>query len=123
LKTWVPNLQAHNRAEPDPISAQDPPLRLLPYYTGDQTLEAALKHPADLRLLWLEILLNDDFPWDSYRHLPKVEAAYEKACLWYGHYKTMIDGHIGRAPLEAKTGKIDEKEIRTFQEALNFASA
>lgn len=101
---------------------QDPPLRIIPFYTGDQTLEDSLRHPASLKLLWLEILLNGDFPWENYRHFPEVEAAYEKACIWYGHYKTMIDGHIGRIPLETKAGEIDEKEIRTFQEAINFAS-
>lgn len=103
-------------------SAQDPPLRVIPFYTGIQSLEMLLDHPASLRLLWLEILLNGDFPWEKYRHHPEVEAAYEKATIWYGHYKTMIDGLVGRPSFEAKTGKIDEREIRKFQEAVSFVS-
>lgn len=97
-------------------------LRIIPFYTGDHTIDALLRQPASLRLLWLEILLNGNFPWGKYRHFPEVEAAYEKACIWCHHYKTMIDGHIGRTPLEPKAGEIDEKEIRKFQKALNFTS-
>ncbi len=96
--------------------------RIIPFYTGIQSLEELLLHPGSLRLLWLEILLNGDFPWEDYRHYSEVEAADQKAALWYKHYKTMIDGLIGRPPLEAKTGKIDKREIRKFQEALNFVS-
>ncbi len=99
-----------------------PLLHILPFYTGDTFLADALAHPAGRRLLWLEILLNGDFPWERFRDVPEVDAAYAKACLWYGHYKTMIDGHVGRTPLECKAGEIDEKEIRTFQEAIAFAA-
>ena len=38
---------------------------LIPHYTGDQTLEQALSNPKSLGLLWLEILLNGDFPWQQ----------------------------------------------------------
>ncbi len=104
-------------------SAKSPQsLKIIPFYTGIQSLEATLDHPASLRLLWLEILLNGDFPWQTHRHHSEVEAAYQKAALWYSHYKTMIDGLVGRRPFEAKQGKIDEREVRKFQEALNFVS-
>lgn len=103
-------------------SRQPAPLRIIPFYTGLQSLEALRHHPASLRLLWLEILLNGDFPWEDHRHHSEVEAAYQKAALWYTHYKTMIDGLVGRPPFEEKTGKIDEREIRKFQEAVNFVS-
>ncbi len=99
------------------------PLRILPFYTGVHAVEAALEDPQSRRLLWLEILLNGDVPWEDYRKWPEVEVAYEKACTWYGHYKTMIDGLIGRPPLEHRAGKIDAREIRTFQEAIYFVSA
>jgi len=108
--------QRQNRAK------QGVPFRIIPSYTGVQTLEASLEDPKSLRLLWLEILLNGNFPWEAYQDLPEVESAFEKACIWYGHYKTMIDGLIGRPPLPRRTGKIDEREIRTFQEAIYFAS-
>ena len=97
-------------------------LRILPFYTGCQSLEEALKHAPSRRLLWIESLLNGDFQWEKYTHLPEVAAAHEKACIWYGHFKTMVDGHVGRTPLEIKPGCIDEKEFRTFLEALNFVS-
>ncbi len=96
--------------------------RIIPFYTGLRSLEELLHHPASLRLLWLEILLNGDFPWEDHRHHPEVEAAYQKAALWYNHYKTMIDGLVGRPSFEKKTGKLDEREIRKFQEAVNFVS-
>jgi len=34
----------------------------------------------------------------------------------------MIDGLVGRSPLPRKPGKIDEREIRKFQEAIYFAA-
>ncbi len=98
------------------------PLRIIPFYTGFQTLEALLEDPKSRRLLWLEILLNGDFPWEAYRDLSEVEVAFEKARIWYAHYKTMITGLVGRPPLPYKTGEIDEREIRTFQEAIYFAA-
>jgi hypothetical protein len=97
-------------------------LRILPFYTGDMTLDEVLKNPKSVRLLWLEILLNGEIPWENYLHQPEVKAAYEKACLWYGHFKTMIEGHTGRRPLDARRGKIDPREYRRFLEVLNFVS-
>lgn len=102
---------------------QGVPLRIIPFYIGLQSLEASLKDPKSQRLLWLEILLNGDFPWENYRDLPVLEAAYEKACIWYSHYKTMIDGLVGRPPLPRKIGKIDEREVRKFQEAIYFVAS
>ena len=97
-------------------------LRILPFYTGDMTLDEALKNPKSVRLLWLEILLNGQIPWENYLHQTEVKAAYEKACLWYGHFKTMVEGHAGRRSLEARRGKIDPREYRRFLEVLNFVS-
>ncbi len=105
------------------IKAPRIPLRVIPFYTGDKTLEDVLKNPASLRLLWIEILLNGAFPWLTYCHLAEVKTAYDKACVWYGHFKTMIDGLTDRPPLEIKKGKIDERESRKLFEALNFVTA
>jgi hypothetical protein len=97
------------------------PLKILPFYTGDTTLDEALKNPRSVRLLWLEILFNGQIPWENHLHqIPK--AAYEKACLWYGHFKTMIEGHIGKRDLDAMRGEIDMREYRRFQEVLRFVS-
>ncbi len=63
------------------------PLRIIPFYTGAQSLEASLEDPKSRRLLWLEILLNGDFPWGKYRNLPEVESAFEKACICTGTIK------------------------------------
>ncbi len=97
-------------------------LRVIPYYTGDNTLEEVLSNPKSRGLLWLEILLNGEFPWKAHLEQPQVRVAYEKACVWYGHFKTMINGRIGREPLEVRTGRIDEREYRRFQEALLFVA-
>lgn len=96
--------------------------RIIPYYTGDETLEEMLKRPKSVSLLWLEILFNDKIPWEKHLNQPEVKMAYEKACVWYTHFKTMIESHAGRDPLETRTGKIDDRKYRRFLEALNFVS-
>jgi len=116
------------------IKINQPPFRVIPYYTGDETLEETLKRPKSVSLLWLEIIFNDKIPWENYFNQPEVKAAYEKACVWSAHFKTMIEGHTGRKPLEIKTGKgmttgvrplrpeIDDRDYRRFIEVLNFVS-
>jgi len=99
-----------------------PSFRVIPYYTGDTTLEEILKSPKSVSVLWLEILFNDEIVWKDYLTLPEVKAAYEKACVWYTHFKTMVSGHTGRKPLEIQTGSIDDREYRRFLEALNFVA-
>lgn len=103
-------------------------LQILPHYTGDQTLEEALKNPKGLSLLWLEILFNGEIPWKDL-DIPEVKTAYEKACAWHGHFKTMIEGHVGPRSLKGKGGEledrggeIDMREHRKFLEALYFAA-
>jgi hypothetical protein len=97
-------------------------LVIIPYYTGDRTLDEVLNNPKSVGLLWLEILLNGGFPWGEHLDDPQVNAAYEKACIWYGHFKTMISGRTGRGPLEPRAGTIDEREYRRFQKALLFVA-
>ncbi len=97
-------------------------LRLLPYYTGDLTLEAAVENPKSVRLLWLEILLNRDCPWEAHWDQPVVRAAHDKACAWHGHFKTMIEWHIGPVPLVTRKAPIDMREQRRFLEALQFVA-
>lgn len=97
-------------------------LQILPFYTGDRTLQTALQNPKSLRLLWLEVLFNDRVRWKEYLYRPEVRIAYEKACVWYARYRTMIEGHSGKKILERRPGDVDMREYRTFLEALHFVS-
>ena len=98
------------------------PLRIISSYTGDLTLEDALKNPRSVRLLWLEILFNDELPWEAHLGDPLIRSAYEKACTWYGQFKTLIKGHTGRKALPGRDGTIDMREHRRFLEALNLVT-
>ncbi|MFQ5900061.1 MAG: hypothetical protein ACE5IH_00705 [Thermodesulfobacteriota bacterium] len=98
-------------------------LKIIPYYyTGEKKIEDVLKDKKALSMLWLEILLNDSFDWESYLNIDEVNRAYEKACIWYGSFSKLIEGSIKRIPLKTKKGKIDYREYRRFLEALNFVS-
>lgn len=97
-------------------------LRIIPFYTGDKTLDEALRNIRSLKILWLEILFNDFIPWEDYLHISEIKMAYEKASIWYHHFKTMVDRSVRRKPLTDQRGKIDEREYRKFLEALNFVS-
>lgn len=97
-------------------------LKIIPYYTGKKNLQEILGDKNSLSILWLEILLNDSFDWEDHLDIEHVRTAYEKACIWYGNFKNLIEYLINRKPLKIKKGKIDNKEYRKFIEALNFVS-
>lgn len=97
-------------------------LKIIPYYTGIETLEDAVRLPMARKLLWLEILFNDKLNWEEYLNNIEVKEAYEKACNWYGSFKTIIEGHTKREPLASGKEKIDYREYRRFLEVLNFVS-
>lgn len=97
-------------------------LRVIPYYTGQGTLEEALKDKRACGLLWLEIIFNDSFDWEKYLNIQEVKNSYEKACIWYSNFKTLIDEYTKRKPLRKAEGKVDNREYRRFLEVLNFAS-
>lgn len=94
-------------------------LKLIPFYTGKETLSQALKDDKSSSLLWLEILLNDGIRWKEIKY-SAVKEAYVKACVWYHSFKSLINSCIEREPLEFRRGKVDFAEYRRFQEALNF---
>lgn len=97
-------------------------LIIIPFYTGDKTLDEALRNKKSLKILWLEILFNDLIPWEDYFNLQEINMAYEKASNWYYHFKTMVDWSVKRKPLRGQKGEIDEREYRKFLEVLNFVS-
>ena len=97
-------------------------LKVIPFFTGAKTLEEAIKDRKGVKLLWLEILVNGDINWEDYHKEEQVKIAYEKACIWYTNFRSMIQAYTGRPPLETKRGKIDEREYRRLIEVLNFVT-
>lgn len=97
--------------------------RIIPFYTGDETLDAVLKNKKSLNILWLEILFNDHISWESYLHVPEIKMAYDNACIWYSNFKTLVDSVVKRRPLRKVEGKIDDREYRRFLEVLNFVAS
>jgi len=98
-------------------------LRLIPFYTNKENLEDALRDKKAQSLLWLEILFNDTVAWEDLLGIKEIKEAYEKACIWYWNYKTLIEGYTHRKPLKKIKGKVDTREYRKFIEALNLVSA
>ena len=98
-------------------------MKILTAYTGAVSLEKALEDPRAARLLWLEILVNDELDLGSCRENPLVDSAYTKACLWYTTYRRTIDSFLKRKPLPAVHGRVDERELRIFLEAMRFAAS
>ncbi|RMH04309.1 MAG: hypothetical protein D6704_11390 [Nitrospirae bacterium] len=103
--------------------ASPAPFRLLSAYTGVESMEEALQHPRAVRLLWLEILVNDHLDLQPWQHLPAVREAYVQACRWYTAYRTVLQALLPRSPLPRDPGSIDYRELRTFMEALRFVAA
>lgn len=95
---------------------------ILNHYTGARNIQGALKDPESLKLLWLEIVLNDSFNWEFYLKNPQILSAYKKACIWYHSFRTMIEQNKKRKPLKKMKGRWDPREYRKFVEALNFIS-
>ena len=106
-----------------PIVEQGDSLKLLPAYTGVESIEEALQFPRAVRLLWLEILVNDRLDIQAWQHTPAVQEAYAKACRWYTSYRSVLNALLSRTPLPHDSGPIDFREYRTFAEALRFVSS
>ncbi|MDR4484659.1 MAG: hypothetical protein R3B95_15850 [Nitrospirales bacterium] len=97
-----------------------PPLKILPAYTGLHTVEAILQVPRARRLLWLEILFNDQLDLQPWKNHPEVQDAYQKACQWFTTYRSLIQSVVPRASLPLDSGKIDQRDYRRFAETLQF---
>ncbi|MCA9471073.1 MAG: hypothetical protein MRJ96_09270 [Nitrospirales bacterium] len=98
-------------------------MKILPAYTGLSTIEEVLNTPRALRLLWIEILLNEHLPLTPWENHPAVQQAHDKACRWYTTYRTLVDSMVPRTPLPHNANPIDYREYRVFAEALQFAAA
>jgi hypothetical protein len=103
-------------------AVQTHPLKILPAYTHVTSLEGALQDPRCLRVLWLEILFNDQLDLLPILEHPAGREAYQKACRWYTTYRSLIQSVIPRTPLPSDAGPIDQRDYRTFVEALYFVS-
>lgn len=97
-------------------------LKLLPAYGHVTSMEEALQTPRVLRLLWLEILVNDGLDLSPWWHHAAVRQAYHKACQWYTTYGCLIDSLLVRTPLPTDSSPVDSREYRTFAEALRFVA-
>jgi len=98
-------------------------LKILAVYTGLNSVEDILQVPRARRLLWLEILFNDQFDFKSWQHDPEVQEAYRKACRWFTMYRSLIQSVLPRVSLPPDSGNIDQRDYRTFAKALQFVAA
>ena len=96
-------------------------LKLLPAYLDTTSLEEALRTARGRRIVWLEILVNDQLDPTPWRDNPAFQEAYRTACRWYTRYRRLITHLLDRAPLPPDSGPIDFLDYRTFAEALYFA--
>jgi hypothetical protein len=99
------------------------PLTLLPAYLGTSSIAEAIRTVRGRRMLWLEILVNDQLDLTPWKSEPEVQAAYQTACRWYTQYRRLITFLLDRTPLPSDAGPIDSRDYRTFAEALSFVYA
>lgn len=98
-------------------------LKLLPAYLGVTSIEEAIQTARGRRILWLEILLNDQLDLSPWQANPAVQEAYHTACRWYTQYRRILTYLFDRASLPLDSGPIDFRQYRTFAEAVYFAYA
>jgi len=99
------------------------PLLLLPAYLGTDSISEAIQTARGQRMLWLEILVNDQLDLSRWKSNATVQAAYQTACRWYTQYRRLITFLLDRAPLPLDPGPIDARDYRAFAEALAFVCA
>lgn len=104
-----------------PSNGSSTSFKLLPAYLNTDSVAEALGTPRGRRILWLEIIVNDQPDWSLWRDDGEFEAVYLNACRWYAHYRRLITFLFNRRPLPDDSGPIDFRDYRTFAEALKFA--
>lgn len=97
-------------------------LKILPAYTGLHAVEDILQSSRATRLLWLEILLNEQFDYKPWQDHPTIQDAYRKACRWFTTYRSLIQSVLPGVSLPPDSGRIDQRDYRTFAEALQFVA-
>lgn len=100
-----------------------PALVLLPVYLGTDSVAEAIQTARGQRILWLEILVNEQLDLSPWKSDPAVHKAYETACRWYTHYRRLLTSLLGRTPLPFDRGPIDYRDYRAFAEVLSFVCA
>ena len=110
------------RMDSQAIAANSPPLKILSAYTGAASFDDALKDPRAVRLLWLEILVNDRLDLAPWLDREEVREAYAKACRWYHTYRSLVDSVLHRSPLPHDAGPVDSRDYRVFAEVLQFVA-
>ncbi len=108
---------------PKPSGQAECPLLLLPAYLGTDSIVEASQTARGQRMLWLEILVNDQLDLSHWKSNPEVQTAYRTACRWYTQYRRLITFLLGRSPLPVDPGPIDARDYRAFAEALAFVCA
>ncbi len=120
----MPDLAAVFMTMAPSVGARNPSaLKILPAYTGMNSIGDALNDPRASRLVWLEILVNEELDIGAWQDNPEFQEAYHKACCWYTTYRTLLDALLVRTPLPSAHGQVDVREHRTFLEAIRFATA
>jgi len=107
-----------NRADSTPT----PSLKLLPAYLGTSSIENALATARGRRILWLEILVNDQLDPTPWLENPAFRQAYQIACRWYTQYRGLLTYLFDRAPLPLDAAPIDFRDYRAFAKALYFVA-
>ena len=103
----------------NPTLSSFPILKILPAYTGLNTVEEILQVPRAKRLLWLEILFNDQLDLKPWQDHPEVQDAYQKAFQWFNN-RSLIQSVLPGVSLPFDSGKIDQRDYRRFAETLQF---
>lgn len=85
-------------------------------------MDEALRDPRAVRLLWLEILVNDRLDLAPWMDRAETREAHTKACRWFTTYRSLIASVLPRAPLPPDSGPVDPRDYRVFAEALRFVA-
>ena len=108
----------------DPLMQESlSPLRRLWTDIDTNAIREAIQTAQGRPMLWLEILVNDRLDLAPWQSEPAVQVAYRTACRWYTRYRRLITFLGDRAPLPVDSGPIDDRDYRTFAEALSFVYA
>ncbi|WP_029523069.1 hypothetical protein [Persephonella sp. KM09-Lau-8] len=92
-------------------------LKVIPAFTGReyQSIDEILKDKKAKKLLWAEILFNDEINWEKFKD--KIKEDYKKVAIFYTNFRYLFKR---KKPLPEIRERVDEKEIRRFEEIYRF---